>query len=449
MRLALFVTLTAWAGSMAAQRPSANPLRPRSTAEDLQLFSQVLNQIRVNHPDTIDTHDLFMAAIEGMVHAADPHSYVLAAARLAPALDSARRAGRLYPVPIDFGFWSGSPVVVSVAPGSASAKLDILPGDELIAVDSQPVTAESPAELDISLAGRKGSTVTLTLERRRLDGSLVRLTRTVKRERVGETTAVPTAFMLDGETGYVRVTTFVNEKAAEDLHEALGRLEGHGMKRLVLDLRDNGGGSLDEAARVAGEFLPRGAVVYTAAYRKKPQGARDTVRVGRSFWSREKRYPLVVLVNSGTASASELIAGALQDHDRAVIVGRASFGKALLMEGLPLSDGSTMWLVVGHVRTPCGRLIQRRYQGITRRDYFRLSRAERDTAGRPSCQSASGRTLYGGGGIQPDVVLPETDAVPLWFARVREADRARVRVRLVAEARVRELEAEIARRGRR
>lgn len=421
MRAALFLALAAVTGSAAAQQPTS-PLRRRTTAEDLQLFSQVLNQIRVNHPDSIDTHELFMAAIEGMVHAADPHSYVIVASRLAPAIDSAWEAGRLYPVPIDFSFWGASPVVVSVAPGSAAAKLDILPGDELVAVDSAPVTAESAEELDITLAGRKGSTVTLTFERSRLDGSLVRVTRIVKRERIEEATAVPAAFMLDAQTGYVRVTTFLSPKAADDLHAALGKLEGRGLKRLILDLRDNGGGSVDVAADVAGEFLPRGAIVYTAEYRKKPEHARDIVRVGRSFWSRDKRYPLIVLSNSGTASASELVAGALQDHDRAVIVGQPSFGKALLMQGLPLSDGSIMWLVVGHVRTPCGRIIQRQYHDISRRQYFRLATAERDTAGRPSCKSASGRTLYGGGGIYPDVTLPKATPAPLWLARVREAD---------------------------
>jgi carboxyl-terminal processing protease len=173
---------------------------------------------------------------------------------------------------------------------------------------------------------------------------------------------------------------------------------------------------------VASEFLPRGALVYTTEYRKKPEGAPDTVRVGRSFWSHEKRYPLVLLINSGTASASELVAGALQDNDRAVIVGQPSFGKSLLMFGQPLTDGSTLWLVVGHVRTPCGRVIQRQYRNITRRDYWRLSRAARDTAGRPSCKTLSGRTVYGGGGIFPDVSLPVADPPPLWLARVAEDD---------------------------
>ncbi|HEX4627989.1 MAG TPA: S41 family peptidase [Gemmatimonadales bacterium] len=422
MRAAALVGLALIAGTAHAQAGPGSPIRKRTAYEYLQMFSQVLNQIRVNHPDSIDTHDLFMAAVEGMVHAADPHSYVLPATRLAPEKEAALRAGKLYPVPVSFAFYGGSPVVVSLAPGSAAANLDILPGDELLAADSQPVQAESAEELEISLAGQRGSSVTLRLQRRRLDGSLVTLERTVSRERVEEETAVPAAFLLRPEIGYIRLTTFANDKAADDLHAALGRLEGSGMKRLILDLRDNGGGSVDEAARVAGEFLPKGAVVYTAETRKRAEGDNDTVRVSRSFWKHEKRYPLVVMINSGTASASELVAGALQDHDRAIIVGRPSFGKALLMRGLPLTDGSLIMLVVGHVATPCGRVIQRQYRGITRRDYFRLARAERDTAGRPSCKTASGRTVYGGGGIYPDVVLPEPDPAPLWLERAREDD---------------------------
>src|SRR2546425_9654009 len=226
------------------RRPPRSTLFPYTT---LFRSSQVQNQIRVNHPDSIDTHDLFMAAVTGMVHAADPHSYVLPATRLVPEKETAMRAGKLYPVPIAFAFYGGSPVVVSVAPGSEAATLDILPGDELVAVDSQPVQAESAEELDISLAGPKGSTTKLSLQRRRLDGSMVTVERRAARERAGEATAVPAAFMLHPQVGYIRLTTFANEKAADDLHAALGRLEGRDMKRLVLDLRDNGGGRRADA----------------------------------------------------------------------------------------------------------------------------------------------------------------------------------------------------------
>jgi carboxyl-terminal processing protease len=395
-------------------------VRPRTAAEDLQLFSQVLNQIRVNHPDSLDSHRLIMAAIEGMVHAADPHSYVITGFQLDASKEKAWRDGKLVPVPVSFDFLGGAPVVMGVVPGSSAAAADILAGDELIAVDGKAVSADSPFELEIMLAGESRSTVTLSLERRRSDGSLVQLDRVVKRELAAELTAVPAAFMLDSVTGYVRITAFENTHVADDVHDALGRLEKQGMTRLVLDLRDNPGGLVDQAAKVAGEFLPKGTLLYTQSGRKA--GVADTGRVERSFWSSEKRYPIVLLVNQGSASASELVAGALQDHDRALVVGRPSFGKSLVMQGFPLSDGSTLMLVIGQIHTPCGRVIQREYHQVGVREYYRLARVQRDTAGRPSCHTDAGRTVYGGGGIVPDVVLPEADAAPAWLAKLDEVN---------------------------
>jgi carboxyl-terminal processing protease len=386
------------------------------------MFSQVLNQIRVNHPDSVDTHELLMAAIQGMVRAADPHSYVIPAMRLEPGKEEQLRSGKLYPVPVAFVFVGGAPVVAGVAAGTAASRLDILPGDELVAVDGRPVVAESAEELEIGLAGGKNSVVALSLERRRQDGSIVRLERRVHRERFDAASAVPVALIIDSttSTGYIRITTFAAERVADDLHNALERLEKRGLKRLILDLRDNGGGSVKEAAEVAGEFLPKGAIVYTAEGRKKE--VIDTGRVSRSFWRSERRYPIVVMTNNGTASASELVAGALQDHDRALIVGRPSFGKSLLMRGFPLADGSAIVLVVGHVKTPCGRVIQRQYRSITTREYYRLARIGRDTAGRPACTTVGGRRVFGGGGIYPDVLLEETAATPAWLSQVREQD---------------------------
>lgn len=405
------------AARVVAGQDTARVIRKRTPYEDLQMFSQVLNQIRVNHPDSLESHDLIMAAIRGMVRSADPHSYVIPAVRLDPAKEAQYEAGKLVPVPLTFDMVGGSPVVVSVAAGSSARHADILPGDLLTAIEGKPVLAESAFELELTLAGPRGSTVELAFERRREDGTPVTLIRLVKRERVDAEGAVPAAMLLDQTTGYIRITTFMGDKVADDLHKALERLEAAGMRRLVLDLRDNGGGSVDEAARIAGEFLPAGRIVFTATGRKA--ALTDTGRVKRAFWKDEKRYPIIVMVNEGTASASELVAGALQDHDRALIYGRPTFGKSLMMRGFPLTDGSVIVLVVGHVRTPCGRVIQREYRSITRRDYFRLAAAERDTAGRPSCKTTGGRTVYGGGGIYPDVVAPSR-VIPRWMERARE-----------------------------
>jgi carboxyl-terminal processing protease len=414
--LALGLALPPLAAAPAQDAP--RPTRARTTYEDLQLFGQVLNLLRVNHADSVSQHALIMGAIRGMLAAADPHSYVVEAVRMDPAVERAYREGKLLPVPVQFALRDGVPTVVGVAPGSEAARADVLPGDELASIDGAPVRASSEFELELLLAGPKHSRVTLGLARQRLDGSRVRVERSVRRERPSEQTAVPAAFLLDAQTGYVRVTTFDHARVAEDVHDALGRLEKAGMRRLVLDLRDNGGGVIREAAAIAGEFLPRGDVVYTQAGRKPD--VVDTGRVGRSFWSRERRYPIVVLVNAGTASAAELVAGALQDHDRALVVGRPSFGKSLVMQGFPVADGSLAVLVVGRVRTPCGRMIQRDYRDVERQRYYRDAAAARDTVGRPSCRTDAGRVVYGGGGIYPDLALAEPAAAPVWLARLSE-----------------------------
>ena len=414
-------TILAVAAAAAVAQDVGKPaIRPRTLAEDLQLFSQVLNQIRVNHPDSVDSHQLLMAAIEGLVRATDPHSYVVPAVRLDSARQRALEEGKLARVPISFAYAAGVPSVVSVAPGSHAARQDILVGDELIAVDGQALTAESEDELDIALAGTKGSTASLRFLRRRLDGTIATLERAVKRERTEELPAVPVARMLDSLTGYVRITTFASDKVADEFHDAVQRLESAGMRRLLIDLRDNGGGLVSQASDAAGEFLPRGAVIYTAEGRKK--SVNTTVKVSRSFWRRERNYPVVVMVNRGTASASELFAGALQDNDRAIVVGRPTFGKALLMQGMPLTDGSYMMLVVGHVKTPCGRVVQRQYRGVRQSDYWRGADAARDTVGRPSCKTPAGRTLYGGGGIYPDIALDHAPPTPLWLRHLQEQE---------------------------
>ncbi len=402
------------------QAPPAPVTRPRTAAEDLQLFSQVFNQIRVNHPDSLDSHRLFLAAIQAMVQATDPHSYVIPAVRLSAGKEAELRAGKLHPLPISFAVVGGTPIVAAVAAGTDARRQDILIGDELVTVDGKPVQVDSPLELEIQLAGPRGSYATLGLERRRPDGIFAPLTRRVKREKFSGETAIPASLMLDSETGYVRVTSFDNDKVADDLRKSISTLAAAGMKQMILDLRGNGGGLVNEAAAVAGEFLPTGTIVYTSEGRRAETA--DTGRVKRSFWKSERDYPLVVMIDEGTASASELVAGALQDHDRALIVGQPSFGKSLLMRGFPLSDGSVLVLVIGQVHTPCGRAVQRQYREVSNRNYYRAARAERDTVGRPTCKSKSGRTLYGGGGIYPDVRLPRPTPDPAWANRAAELD---------------------------
>ena len=347
----------------AAQDQAARPVRARTLAEDLQLFSQVMNQIRVNHPDSVDSHAILMSAIEGLVRAVDPHSYVIPSVRFDSSRQRALEEGKLAPVPIAFTYIGRVPSVVSIGPGTNAAKQDIAVGDELIAIDGSPVRRGVGGRVDADARreeGEHGDAAVRSPAARWIDGHA--RTRGEARVRRRDDARFRSRSMLDATTGYVRITTFNNDKVDEDMRDALARLEREGMRRLILDLRDNGGGLVDEASNVAGEFLPRGLTVYTTEGRR--ESLRKVYKVPRSFWRRERSFPLVVLVNRGTASASELLAGALQDHDRALIVGRPTFGKALLMQGVPLSDGSMMMLVIGRARTPCGRIVQRQYRGV-------------------------------------------------------------------------------------
>jgi carboxyl-terminal processing protease len=413
-----FAGLIAWciAGAASAQSPT----RPRTLAEDLQLFSQVLNQIRVNHVDSTDAHRLMMAAISGALGAADPHSYVLPATKLSPQFERWLEAGKLATVPIAFTVTGGTAVVTSVSPGSDAAKQGIVRGDVLLAADSTPVVATHAEALSYSLSGERGTSALLRFERERLDGSRSTFEKRVTRQPAGAESAVLAATMLDATTGYIRVTTFNVDRVHTDFAAAMTRLSRAGMLRLVLDLRDNGGGLVDEASRMAGAFLPSGKMVFTSTGRRTD--VIDTGYVSRSWFRTEYSEALVVLVNEGTASASELFAGAMQDHDRASIVGRPTFGKALLMRGFPLTDGSVLMLVVGQLRTPCGRIIQRAYREIAVGDYYRSAGVDRDRAARPSCRTVGGRTVYGGGGVFPDVVLARPDPLPRWAATLIDDD---------------------------
>jgi len=383
------------------------------------MFGQVLNQIRVNHPDSVDTHELLMAAIEGMVSAADPHSFVIPAIRLQPGKEEQLHAGKLVPVPVNFAFVDGAPIVASVSAGSAAGHLDILPGDELVSVAGKPTDAASAEELDIDLAGPKGSEIKLGFERRRIDGSLVVLERSVKRERVEDATAIPAALMLDSATGYVRVTTFMGATVADDLHSALDSLEKSGMLQLVLDLRDNGGGSVSEAARVAGEFLRR------AQLSTRPEGSKpeltDTGRVSRSFWqSQQRKYPIVMLIKRRNGEASELVAGRIAGSRS-----RADHGSAKLRQ------------VAAHAGFPAdGRLHDRAGSGprahAVRAD--RAARVSQHHTARVLAPCARGSRHSGAAGVQdgcgahrlwrrrnlPDVLVDAQPGVPLWYSRVSE-----------------------------
>lgn len=380
----------------------------QSSYEELTAFSDVLNHIRLNYTDSVGYSQMVRAAVEGVLRSLDPHSYFLARD------DFARRnsieRGELAITGLYFEMVDGRLTVLGVLDGSPAARSRVQPGDRLLAIDDTSAAGLDVERLALRLAGERGSRVRLRFAR----GSLLEsdtLRVTLKREQIPLRGVSQTA-MADSVTGYVRLSEFTLA-AGDEVDQALRTLRGRGMRRVILDLRGDPGGRIIGAVDVAGLFLPRGALVFKTRNRRK-ENDRDYATQRDGAW---RDLPLIVLIDDRSASASEALAGSLQDHDRALIVGRRSFGKALIQRPFVLRTGDVVFLTVGRVLTPSGRFIQRRYDGIEVEQYYSFrgtSGTEADTT--PTFNTTAGRPVRGGGGIAPDLAPPAPVQLPVWWS---------------------------------
>jgi carboxyl-terminal processing protease len=396
--------------SLSALLLGAGPLaaQARSNYEELQTFSAVLNHIRINYVDTVQYAQLVRAAIDGVLRSLDPHS------RFVPREDVERLAalarGELGSVGLVLEDVDGTVTVLTVMAGSPAAKKGIMAGDRLIAVDDTTVAGVEAKAIELKLAGRSGTKVALSLERGpRFEPETYRVT--LKRDQVDER-AVPIVRKLDEATGYVWLAEFTG-RAPDDLGKALGRLRRDGAKQVILDLRGNPGGRVDASVDIASMFLPRNTLVFRTRGRKQEVDEDYVATRNGQFCD----LPLIVLIDRRSASASEALAGSLQDHDRALLVGQRSFGKALVQAPFALPAGDVVWLTIGRVLTPSGRFIQRRYSGLRTEQYYAF--AGRSGAGADTAlvfHTDDGREVRGGGGIAPDVEVAAPEPLPVWNA---------------------------------
>jgi carboxyl-terminal processing protease len=382
------------------------PAPAQSSYELLQTFSGVLNHVRANYVDTVTTQHLVRSAISGMLGALDPHSH------FAPRADAERlaawRAGRLAATGLILEDVDGAITVQSVYPGSPAARAGILPGDRVISINDTLALGQGAATIQARMLGERGTRVRLLLERGpRLEPEAIVLSLRMDFVRPR---SVAVARRLAPGVGYVRLEEFLPE-TAEELERAVERALRGGGGGLILDLRGNPGGIVEVAVDVASLFLAQGQIVFRTRGRHRDL-AREfhTRRQGRF-----RDVPLIVLIDEGTASAAEAVAGSLQDHDRALVAGRRSFGKALMQRAFEVPPhGDLVWLTVGYVLTPSGRLIQRPYRGLTAGQYYQgAGRAPGDTAA--EYRTGAGRLVRAGGGIAPDSFLAGPPRPPTWF----------------------------------
>jgi carboxyl-terminal processing protease len=385
------------------------PLRAQVTAyEQLQAFSGVLSQVRTNYVDSVDFARLVRASIRGLLSSLDPHSHYVTREEFELQLQWDR--GELAAPGMELDEAGRALTVLDVEPGGPAARAGVQAGDRVLRINDSSVAGLGARAVEVRLYGEKGTKVRMTFERGSLmepDTFAVTLKRTLLKHRV-----VGTPRMADRSTGYVRLAEFT-EPATKELSETVKQLQKMGAAQLILDLRGNPGGDIPAMVEIASAFLPANTEVFHTQGRKK-LGLESVVTHAAGEFA---KLPLMILIDAGSASAAEMLAGSLQDHDRALIVGRRSFGKALIQSSLPLPTGDIVWLTTARVVTPSGRVIQRRYSGMATEQYYALagrSGAPEDTL--TLYRTDHGRPVRGGGGIEPDVGLPAGADLPVWFS---------------------------------
>jgi carboxyl-terminal processing protease len=396
----IFLAACGFAGSLIGGRVAAQSATDESALRDsMKSFTDVYALVEQNYASKLNTDQIdksiYDGAIPGMLHVLDPHSNFYDPKAYAQMREDQR--GRYYGVGMRIQPQNGKIFVLSPTEGSPAFKAGIRPGDIIESVDGKTTDGMDSAAVAALIKGPRGTKVTVVISR---DGSAKPLVFDLVRDEIPQY-SVDISFMIRPGIGYIHITNEM-ETTSHEVQMALDKF-GPNLSGLLIDLRGNPGGLLNEAVNVCDKFLQKGQVVVSQRGRAFPD------QVYRAPSGSAGKYPVVILVNRNTASAAEIISGALQDHDRALIVGETTFGKGLVQTVFPISENSGLALTTFHYYTPSGRLIQRNYTGVSLYDYYyvRNDALPANESNKEVKLTDSGRTVYGGGGITPDEKIPE------------------------------------------
>ena len=403
--MALCVVIGVVIGSFYANHFSGNRLTIINNGSNR--LNNLLHIIDDQYVDKVDVDSLVEESMPLILSELDPHSVYISAKDVQAATDDLK--GSFSGVGIEFTIRQDTIHVQNVISNGPAEKAGLLAGDKIVSVDGKPFVGKAVTndEAQRKLKGEKGSKVKVGVLRY---GQTRPLVYEITRSEI-PTKTVSAAYMLDENTGYIKVKSF-GEKTYPELLIALANLQQAGFSNLVIDLRDNTGGYLQSAVQMANEFLPaKKLIVYTEGRKSLRQEYRSD---GHGAY---QKMPLVVLINEGSASAAEIFAGAMQDNDRATIIGRRSFGKGLVQQQIPFPDGSMVRLTIARYYTPAGRCIQKPYTDgvdnnyaqdlITRYQHGEFFSQDSIKHTGPAYHTTNGRTVYGGGGITPDIFVGE------------------------------------------
>ncbi|RKY65465.1 MAG: S41 family peptidase [Candidatus Latescibacterota bacterium] len=353
--------------------------------EGFDLFSEVYKTVLQEYVKEVDPQEAIYSAIRGMLESLDPYSQFLSEKASVDQL-KIETTGEFGGLGIRISIIGGVPVVISPIEGTPAYEVGLQAGDKIIKIEGEPTEGKSITEIVNTLRGKPGTQVTITVKREGVEEPIdYTITRAVIKIK-----AVPLATRI-GDVGYIRLTNF-SKVAGDEVEEAIKKLQAQGIKGLIFDLRRNPGGLLAEACEVADKFLEKGKLIVSTRGRTAEQDRRYESEHEPAL---DPSVPLVVLVDGGSASASEIVAGAIQDHDRGLIVGERTFGKGSVQTVHELGDGAKLKLTTALYYTPSGRCIHREELGKL---------AQTDTT--QVFHTDDGRPVKGGGGIHPDVVVP-------------------------------------------
>jgi carboxyl-terminal processing protease len=369
-------------------------------------LTTILKLIESGYVDSVNSSDIIEKAIPGILENLDPHTAYIPAKNMKEVQEEIQ--GNFSGIGVQFSIQEDTVRVIEVIPGGPSNQVGILPGDRIVTVNDSLIAGvgiQNSSVLNL-LRGEKNTKVVVGIIRK---GNKSPLEFEITRDDI-PIISVDVSYMIDSETGFIKVSRF-SEKTYQEFIEGMQKLNKAGAEKVIVDLRQNPGGSLASVLQIVDEFLVKGEpILYTEGLNQP----RKTFNAsGKNRWKDKKIY---VLIDEFSASASEIFAGALQDNDRALIIGRRSFGKGLVQEQIPLMDGSSLRLTVARFYTPSGRCIQKSYENGNE-EYFhdlytRFSHQEQLFADSIhfndslKYQTKSGRTVYGGGGIMPDIFVP-------------------------------------------
>jgi carboxyl-terminal processing protease len=383
-------------------------------------LNSILNIIESNYVDSVNRGDLVETAIPAILKKLDPHSVYIPAKDLARANEPLQ--GNFDGIGISFNMLTDTILVISTIPGGPSEKLGLLPGDKILYVNDSLVAGKHISDEKVMglLKGPRGTLVKIKILR---NGHKELLPFEITRDKI-PMYSVDVDYMVNSYIGYIRINNFAMT-TFDEFMKGLRELKSEGMTSLILDLRGNSGGIMEAAVQIANQFLKEGQlIVYTKGRAQPRSEARAT---GKGEF---ETGDLVILIDEWSASASEILAGAIQDNDRGTIIGRRSFGKGLVQEPISFADGSGMRLTIARYYTPTGRSIQKSYKNGYDKYYEelsdRLSRHEYEVpdsihfSDSLKFTTPGGRVVYGGGGIMPDNFVPvDTSGVSPYFVKVR------------------------------